>query len=89
MNDMSKVLAGIDKSDFHDAFDKFKRNIVLSVLNSDVHYYQYLNKDQLIGGNIGVLSRCPDNLKDQIKKIINDGNEFRVSVITTLYHYFK
>ena len=88
MNDLSKVLAGIDKSDFHDAFDKFKRNIVLSVLNSDVHYYKYLNKDQLIGGNVGVLSRCPDNLKEQIKKIINDGNEFRVSVITMdIVHY--
>ena len=38
MNDMSKVLSGIDKSDFHDAFDKYKRNIVLNVLNVKVTY---------------------------------------------------
>ena len=87
MNDICEVFKGIDESDFQDAFDKFKRHIIISVLNSDVQYYSYLNKEQLMG-RMGVFNRCPDNIKEKITKIINDGTEFRVSVLTmNLIHY--
>ena len=91
MTDICKVFMGIDKSDFHDAFSKFKRDIILSVLNDDVQYYQYLNKDNLLSDDVfkmGIFSRCPDNVKEKIIKIINGGNEFRVSILTmNLIHY--
>lgn len=87
MTDICNILANIDDSDFKDAFDKFKRHVIISILNKEVQYYHYFNKDELLG-RTGVFNRCPDNLKEKIVKIISNGNEFKVSLLTmNLIHY--